>query len=715
MQRHSTPPAGPRGRGSTRTALDGPRASHRGGIQKRRGGPVKTDKDGDLNMDAGAAGSGAARGRATRGRGDAPKHTNGEAGRGRTAMNTGAPRGLFSGAALQKAIARGMAAGDATVRGPRAGVSVEGALGEAAGRGRADAEITVRGLKESKAAANPDGGLKDLVAFLERKASGTESSARDAVKIKKSYQKNDRVIVYVTREDAPKILRLNTFTFAGAPLAIEMRHESAVAQTAKAVAPSEDAVATRQKLTDVLKRRYNPELKLLDLSALGKDPDLVGLGTFAKESTTSKFFPALMAICDSLFTDDQQKRDAVVSVSLADNELQTVKNVTTLAQTFPDLKNLDLSNNKFETMGALSPWRWKFRSLHHLVLSGNPIEKVDSKYKDDLLRWYPILQLLNTVQVRTEEEITSRGKLPLPVSGPSFRDEGQIAENFVKQFFPAYDSDRNALVSGFYDTDSVFSYNINTSAPRAPPQQGQGPNAGEEAKAPTWENYIKGSRNLMKINHLSARISRVHVGQESIRQRWTSLPATRHPSLLEEGRKWLIECHSVPALADPSGQSPAGVGGLMVMVHGEFDEMNVATGEKTATRSFDRTFILGPGGATGIRVLSDILTYRAYGGHEAWVPEEVEPPVAAAPAAQAAAPVPTAAQLQAPDGFGVALEGKPAEQLGREQMMLEMSSRTRMTLQYSQMCLEEKGWEFDAAFAAFEAVKTNLPPDAFVP
>ncbi|KAI9843847.1 MAG: nuclear mRNA export, poly(A)+RNA binding protein [Thelocarpon superellum] len=719
MQRHATPPSGPRGRGHpTRSVIDLPRPTSRGGVQKRRTPQPRTDRDGDLNMDApvGASGGGAGRGRGGRARGSAVQ-SNGDHTRGRTATGTGPQRGLFSGVGLQKAIARGLAAGEATIKPGRDGINVAGVLKEISRRGRAADhphdldQISVRGLRQSKAAANPDGGVKDLLSFLERKATGSDPAAA-AVRIRKSRMEGDAMIVSVRKEDAPRILRLNTFVFAGAPLTIEVHYHASASASASAsgrdvrgvdAQASEAATSTRELLTAVLTRRYDAALKLLDLSSLGKDPDLVSLGTFNTNSTSSKFFPALMLICDSLFTDEQQKRDAVVSVSLANNELKTISTVTTLAQTFPDVKNIDLSHNRFETMGALGPWRWKFRHLDHLVLSGNPMEKVEPNYKDDVMRWYPTLRMLNTVQVRTDEDIASMGKLPLPTLGASFRDEGQIAETFIKQFFPAFDTDRTTLVNTLYDAQSTFSYSINTSAPRAALP------TGADATTPiTWDTYIKGSRNLSKITHLPARISRAHVGPESIRQRWNSLPATRHPSLLDDGKKWLIECHSLPALPDPSGQSPAGVGGLMVMAHGEFDEVNVATGQATVTRSFDRTFILGPGsGPTGVRVLSDMLTYRAYGGFEAWIPEDGTTTTNHVPAGTQPAPPIT-------DGLGMGVNGKSAEQVHKEQMVIEMSKRTNMTLPYSQLCLEEIGYDFDGALAAFESVKANLPPDAFM-
>ena len=153
------PPKGPKSQRkpdgiTTNTATINSR-SDRGGIRKQRG-PVRADKDGDLSMtDVAGAGS---RARGGRGRGSGVTR-HGPAGRG------------DPGAALQKAISRGISTGDANVRGPSR-----------------LSEIRIKGLKESKAASNPDGGLKDLVGFLERKATERDtpsSIAAGGVRIRK--------------------------------------------------------------------------------------------------------------------------------------------------------------------------------------------------------------------------------------------------------------------------------------------------------------------------------------------------------------------------------------------------------------------------------------------------------------------------------------------------------------------------------------------------
>ena len=502
-------------------------------------------------------------------------------------------------------------------------------------------------------------------------------------------------------------MKLNTFTFAGAALKIEAVAGKDTSKNAHDKGQSSpfakqddpETSSTIEHLKSLLSRRYNAEAKLLDLSQLGSDPELVSLGMFNTTSTESKFFPALMKVCDTNFASVREKDEAIISISLANNALTDIRSVTTLSQTFPALKNLDLSNNQLGSLSVLDGWRWKFRKLEQLVLTGNPLEINEPQYKIDILKWYPTLLMLNNEQVRTEQEVKAAAttKLPLPVLGPSFLDEASIAEDFVKQFFPAYDSDRTTLANSLYDTQSTFSLSINMTAPRSH----------EHSKVEPWDQYVKRSRNLTKLNNPSAQMARRLTGSESIRDCFTNLPATRHPDLLTEPEKWCIECHTMPGLPDPSGQSPSGVGGLIVTIHGEFSEIDVSTGQPTAIRSFDRTFILGPGaGPGGIRVANDMLVLRAYGGHASWKAEEVD---------ASTVPGMSTQQLQQhqiilPDGFGVPAPDKPEEQTRKEALAVDLSRATGMTLEYSGLCLEQSNWNLQEAMAMFEQAKVCCCP-----
>jgi nuclear RNA export factor len=145
----------------------------------------------------------------------------------------------------------------------------------------------------------------------------------------------------------------------------------------------------------------------------------------------------------------------------------------------------------------------------------------------------------------------------------------------------------------------------------------------------------------------------------------------------------MVECFPVPGLPDPTGQAPAGVNGLSITVHGEFTEhANVTV--KRKLRSFDRTFILGPGGnnADGVGVVSDMLVVRWYGGSKAFSTE-------------------TAAVQLSPE------QEKAA-------MVEEVQRQTGMNLQFSTMCLEETGWRLEAALESFQNIRGNIPPEAFI-
>ena len=480
----------------------------------------------------------------------------------------------------------------------------------------------------------------------------------------------------VSPDEAPSLLRLDGYAFAGANIEVKTAPDKEVPSTSHNQEPEEPDY--KQLLQQVLSKRYIPEAKLLDLSNLAKDPDLNAAGVFNAATTQSKLFPALMKLCDNQFKSGEEKRETVQSVSLANNALQSVSPVTTLAQTFPDLQNLDLSNNSLSDINSLLPWRHKFKHLKLLVISGNPIE-TSSDYVKEITKWYRSLRLLNGVEVRSEEMLQAEDKkshVALAILPPHFQDEGQIAETFVKNFFLGFDSDRSGLVSYYYDADSQFSLSINTKALRDP-------SSSTNAALQRWDAYIKRSRNLKKVTQLPARLLRSYRGSEAIREVFQSLPRSLHPSMTDEPQKWLIECTTQPGIPDPSGQSDAGVGGFLVLVHGEFTELQNPDATEVKKRSFDRTFVLGPGGPNGVRIVSEMWTLRAYGGFDMFRGSA------------------SSVNAQTP-------------KLERNSMVEELSRITGMKLDFSRQCLEESGWIPEKALATFEAARATLPKEVFL-
>ncbi|KAI1132246.1 hypothetical protein F5Y10DRAFT_231316 [Nemania abortiva] len=643
----------PNNRGTRNTQASTGKASTRGGISKRRGaGPVRVDRDGDLSMDV-------------------PAPANSSQSQSRRPKNNATPSGPITRTSTRnpRPTAKAQQIIQRVINGDASQVSsrTRGSL-----RDNIVPPVTlkVEGLKASKAASNPGGGLKELLAFLERKAQSIEQISRH-IRIKKSQMRGDFVYITASKEDALEILKVNNFMFAGATLHITEAPEGVPNSTPL----SSTALEIKEQLRGVLSSRYDVNSKLLNLSALGEDPSLNQMGFFSGDATPEKMFRALMAVCDGLFKTAQAKRDAVVSISLAGNNVNDVLQIMSLTDTFPDVINLDLSRNQFKDLKALQKWRHRLRSLQTLLLHDNPIEAANPNYKAEMVTWFPKLLNLNGIQVRTPEQVAAAESAsrptPIPQSGPDFRDIGGVGEGFIMEFLSMYDTDRRSLAAKYYDEQSTFSIAFNSQSPHAP-----------NVPPPTWGAYIKFSRNHMKITHPPSRQQRLFTGVNQIQALWQQLPPTQHPSLSTQLNKYLVDCHPIQGLADPAGHNPHGVDGMIMTIHGEFEDQEPGT-TKTAKRSFSRTFVLGPGapGRNPIRVVSDMLSLQAFKN------------------------LPTPALVT---------QTATVNDQQKEQMLLELCKQTRMTREYSRLCLDGANWNYDQALASFHEKRAQLPPEAFV-
>ncbi|SPN97571.1 related to mRNA export factor MEX67 [Cephalotrichum gorgonifer] len=653
------PPRGPRG-GATRANRGQPssRPTDRGGIQKRKAAGTRQDIDGDLDMDS--------EGRRTK------RLAAGGAGASRTTRSTRSSTTTQARPSRQAAnLARHLNGGNSLV----SRVSTRGSQKTIPGL----VWLQVKGLKESKAASNPGGGVRDLLQFLERKATtAAHRASTKPIAIKQHRVQGELVLVGASKEDSEEILKLNGFLFAGANVEISLKEESSTTSETSA-----HAQLLKDHLRSILSTRYDGATKLLKLDALSADPAIAETGLLSSSERAEKMFRALMKVCDELFKTRKDKSEAIESISVASNNIDNLNQVLVLADTFPDLHNLNLSGNSLSSIDGLKGLKGKFRELRALYLTENPIETAQPEYKATILEWFPTLLDLNGIQVRTPEQAAAAVAATLPQSfpqnGPDFRDANAIGENFLLDFFTNYDNNRASLVSKYYDQSSSFSLAVDTNSPRDPSLPAPLP----------WAAYLKYSRNLTKITHTGPRIQRLFKGANLISELWQGLPPSKHPDLKQEVNKYIMDCHGLPGLADPNGQNLRGVDGLIITIHGEFDEFDEKSGT-TGKRSFSRTFVLGPGlpGKTPIRVVSDMVTLRAH---------TPLPDVFGAPAS---APGTT--------------DNAQAEQ--HAAMVAELAKQTGMTPVYAEMCLSDAsvGWNFEKALAIFNERKAQLPADAFV-
>ena len=485
-----------------------------------------------------------------------------------------------------------------------------------------------------------------------------------------SHLVGDYVFVSASKEDAEELIKLNSFNFAG--ISLEIIESTEGLDNHKKATESKETQELRAKLQTILSQRYIGGNKLLKLDALASDADLVTLGSFDNRDRALKTFKGLLAVCDSFFETPTAKKDAIESISLANNNIDDIIQVETVATTFPQLKNLDLSGNQISNIKGLERWKGKFRHLETVFFTGNPIETNDPSFQTTLLEWFPKLQNVNGVVLRTAEQIAqqiaSSQPKAIPQKGPDFRDVNGIGETFLLDFFTAYDNDRQGLTTRLYDDVSQFSLAVDSQSVRDP----NGP------KPLPWASYIRASRNLMKINYQNARVQRLFKGANVIHELWKTLPHTRHPSIKEDISKYIMDCHPLTGLADPTGQNRLGVDGLIISVHGEFDEHDPKT-DMLGKRSFSRTFVLGPGqpGRGPIRVVSDMLSLRAW------------------------SPLPNV--FEAPSETPVT-NGPDQHQA----MIVELCKQTGMNQEYAQMCLSQAEWNFDRALAIFIEKKVSL-------
>jgi nuclear RNA export factor len=517
--------------------------------------------------------------------------------------------------------------------------------------------------------------------------------------IKRSRVAGDILIISVRPDDVPVFSKINGFSFTSThgdqKLSIQgsgVRHRSPTESTPASSGSNE----TIDLLKGFLERRYDTNTKLLNLSSITEDEKINAAGMFASTSRQSKFIPVLMTIIDQQLKTAEAKREAIQSVTLSNNNLPNVSLIRDIAITLPHIKNLDLSGNKFTSTRDLAPFKSKFRDLEHLIVSGNPFDP-KSDWEKEIIKWYPRLRILNGQTVRTDAQIARLDApkiTPLPGPPMLWEDTDGIGERFLAEFFPSFDSDRNALVQKWYDEGSTFTMSVNTRA--------RGGAGAKHDKTP-WDSYLPQSRNLKIIHNRKARFGRKCRGAQQIAKAFSSIPATRHPEL--NTTNYSMDCHPVPGLPDGTGQYPTGVTGLMVVVHGEYQEHRTAKGaDEVVRRAFDRTFTLGPGGPTGIRIITDMWSLRAAGGTAAWIPQPGLTPAAPVAPAVPVSTQPTPQPAATPAGL-------TPEQ---EAMVLHVHQATKLTVDMATQCLIAANWDLDTAAQIFNAQKDNLPPDAFV-
>ncbi|ORX40664.1 hypothetical protein BD324DRAFT_14152 [Kockovaella imperatae] len=413
------------------------------------------------------------------------------------------------------------------------------------------------------------------------------------------------------------------------------------------------------------------------------------------------------------------------TLSLANNDFHSLRQLDKLPNALPHLRALDLSNNpiaKFtelevllasgEKKGKATAGAGGLKSLIELKLNGCTFReealarpKGDDTYKHEILRRFPGLLILDGVNLdrivfpiyrkpqvrRSEQEKEDLRKKPFsfPMDAQGGFIDNEIVKTFVMQFcakyFPTFDNDRASILPA-YAPNATASVSSNTLISRSWLQQNDVmATRSQRPKAVGFDAWtsLPGRNFLRTATSIDQRMKTLKSpmdSQEFLRFFSTAVPKTKHP--LDDSTKWCIDAWVLGGEGVDTR--------LCAMIQGEFQEMPSAT-----VRSFSRTFILAdapqgsPAHSNGwpATILSDTMVVHSY-----------------------------MSTGQYDDKRSLAKHGVTivAPNLSnRDQLVTQMRTRTGMNAEYAQMCLNENGWDFEKAVANFEVLKATIPPEAF--
>lgn len=532
------------------------------------------------------------------------------------------------------------------------------------------------------------------------------------------------------RIQADRVMKCDGMNYAGNRLKVEIMN-GRVPTTSNTV----------EFLRNVILKRYDTQSKMLNLGDLYQDQDLISKGMLASVSTRSRTFPALIKIAS------EEPGMIIESVNLADNQLRDITPIATLPKYFPHLKNLCLANNQISRTTVFDSWRNKFIDLKELLMLNNSVIKYHG-YKNDMLKIFPKLIMLDNVMVRDQAKVNAIYNFPVKLQQFFFENNqlSSSAGEFVTNFLNCWDNDRTQLLP-LYTPDSQFSMAVDGSIPSV--------SVTNSDQTPSFGYYIPYSRNMTKISNDRTRQIRLAKGSNEIANVFQNFPKTKH-YLQNDPIDYKMEAISFPQ-----------INGFMVTLHGYFEEVekpqssgsgnsntinnnnnnnsndivrtqqrsrryassynntSVSSGStRLSKKCFDRTWTLVPMNNT-IVIASEMLTVRAFTSNS-WAPVDEQqqqqqkqkqqqqqmnppslmPPILTPPPSQSLGVPITPGGLQLP----------PNVNLNQQQIDLinKLHGVTKLNYQYTCMLAEQSSWNFDQAVKNFQMSVNNLPREAFI-
>nr|CDS25628.1 nuclear rna export factor 1 [Hymenolepis microstoma] len=469
-------------------------------------------------------------------------------------------------------------------------------------------------------------------------------------------------------------------------------------------------------LRECFKERFQTTSNVLDLSSLHTDLTLLNRGYFIPLNKNIVF--------SSFLTILQENNARLSALNLSSNRLRNVQPIDDMKKVLGpptySFERIDLSNNIITLPRCLEALS-NIPSIVDLDVSDNPLAgrlshpKSGRMFESHIVKILPGLKTLNgkpvktTVQFAIEQisnapEINRAPRIPLPPSIQGHFGSEEIRKpllSFLMEYFGHYDvQQRGEGMYNYYTSASTLTMTIN------PCSQFTGKSVletietvdanGEKRKIQLMTNnlsdsYFKSNRNLIRCKDETKRMELVSQGPLNIASVLGKLPPTEH----------VLESFCVDVIDQSNDQ-------IILNLTGVFYEIALSSGAniplRKVLRCFNRLMIIV---APGTKILQDNLI----------ISNPSEPLIQ-----RYIRDVKRSSKNQFSAGTSISSPQPPItnnSQPSNDQqtMVIEFHRQTGMNMTYSRQCLQEFGWQFEAALNGFRTMNASgsIPQIAFAP
>ncbi|KAL6434115.1 hypothetical protein ACFW04_005925 [Cataglyphis niger] len=412
----------------------------------------------------------------------------------------------------------------------------------------------------------------------------------------------------------------------------------------------------KERLKQVVSKRYIQETNALDLSKFHQDPDLID------DYCCALFRPSILMTVLNIVGEHMPNLEIL---NLENNKLHNIDKLSELNKKFTKLKILHIGDNKIKDIYQVDAI--KDLKLEELKLTGNPVCNKyifqQNNYICDIRKRFPKLLRLDDMELPRPIVFDVIDIAKIPKSQKIFFTDlnaQQIAHRFLQQYFTILDSENRQFLLDAYDKQAYFSITITASS------------------ANKLNQYLMNSRNLFRIHDIVRRQKLLKYGRLPVVSFISEMPQTRH----------LLNTFTMDIVLATQTM-------MFITITGYFQELD---NKEQPIRYFNRTFIIVPEG-NGYCICNEQLHISQPSEAQLkQLNQQIQPK--------------TSELLFT--GTAKSIAPELSEEI-RQQMIVVLSQQTNMNLEWSLKCLQEMQWNYNNALFAFQELfkRGQIPSEAF--